>query len=252
MDPLTLLKGGALLVLLLCGAGCSREMPPTPAASAAGAVVAASPQVLLAAAVTGGVEWQLVTPGQATPRALRSAAAYVNEASATSASTGMRIEGVMNFWPGAVLFRFLKRSDVRDADCIGSPWWFQGSVIRKVLSAARDGAGGANSPAMHATKKAALSQSWADSGANYLLCVKVTAPISVLWGPPRSIGKAAGSRRVSGLLDGANVDEVEVVPDPQCVQFYIYSGDVGTEGGESRRQGFIADQVQAQCGARTG
>ena len=127
----------------------------------------------------------------------------------------------MNFWPGAVLFRFLKRSDVRDADCIGSPWWFQGSVIRKVLSAARDGAGGANSPAMHATKKAALSQSWADSGANYLLCVKVTAPISVLWGPPRSIGKAAGSRRVSGLLDGANVDEVEVVPDPQCVQFYI-------------------------------
>lgn len=146
---------------------------------------------------------------------------YINKASRTSASKGMRVEGEMSIWPGAVLFRFLQRADVRDADCVGSPWWFQASVIRKVLNAARDGAGAENRPALHATRKAGLSKSWARSGANYLLCAKVTAPISLYWGPPRPIGTSAGSQTVSGLCGGGDVDEIEVVPDPQCVQFFI-------------------------------
>lgn len=147
--------------------------------------------------------------------------AFVDEASAARASRGLRIEGVTEFWPGAILYRFFQRSDTRDADCIKSPWWFQGSSIRRILSAARDGAGGSSSVATQAARKAGLSEAWADSGANYLLCARVAAPISVLWGPPRPIGKLVGSDVVSGLADGADVDEVEVVPDPLCVQFYV-------------------------------
>jgi hypothetical protein len=148
--------------------------------------------------------------------------AYVNEAAHEDAQNGMRVEGVDCVNPGTMLFRFVQRADVKDEDYVASPWWFQLSTVRKVLEAARAGHRDSERVSDQATRMAALSSTWDRSGANYLLAAKVSAPLAFFWGPPCSVGKTSGNqKKASGLKSGSSIAELEVVPDPRCVQFYV-------------------------------
>ena len=148
--------------------------------------------------------------------------AYVNESAHQDAETGMRVEGLDYMNPGTMLFKFVQRADVKGEDYAASPWWFQVSAVRKVLQAARAGHRGSDSASDQATRMAALSSTWERSGANYLLAAKVAAPLAFFWGSPRSVGKTTpGQKKATGLQGGSSVEELEVVPDPRCVQFYV-------------------------------
>jgi|GEM_PF-6704912 len=163
--------------------------------------------------------------------------AYVNEASHEFASRGMRVEGTAHIDPGTVLHRFVLRADVADCIYVANPWWFQASAVRKILEAARQGHFGDSTASGQATKGAGLSKTWKnnadtmeedkidktkESGSHYLLTVKTFASLTLFWGAPRAVGKAdAKDKRAQGLQSGDDVAEIEVVPNPRCVQFFI-------------------------------
>jgi hypothetical protein len=144
---------------------------------------------------------------------------FVTDPFAQKASKGMRVQGVYELAPGARLYRFVQRGDLRREELLSSPWWFQGDAVRQVLLAARDGHRGDSTVPGQAAKMAGLSSSWEGSGANYLLAARVIGPLSVFWGNPRSIGIAAPGDTPTGLT-GGQATEIEMVPDPRCVQFY--------------------------------
>jgi hypothetical protein len=144
---------------------------------------------------------------------------FVNEVNAQRASKGMRIQGIHELMPGGTLYRFVQRADLPTEKLLSSPWWFQSQAVRQILTAARSGHRGEDSVSGQASRMAGLSKTWQSSGAHYLLAAKVIGPLSVLWGTPLPIGTAPGSNRVSGL-DGDQATDIEVVPDPRCVQFY--------------------------------
>jgi hypothetical protein len=134
----------------------------------------------------------------------------------------MRIEGEDCLRPGSMLFRFVQRADVSDREYVSSPWWFQISAVRKILQAARSGHRGSDKADEQVSRMAALSQTWDRSGANYLLAAKVTAPIIFYWGAPKPVGKRRAEQGLaSGLSNGESVTQIEIVPDPRCVQFYV-------------------------------
>ncbi len=147
---------------------------------------------------------------------------YVNETARQVAEGGMRVEGANDFSPGTVLFRFVQRADVADEVYISSPWWFQASSVRRILQAAREGHRGESQASGQASRMAALSSTWARSGAHYLLAARVIAPVTFLWGAPRAVGmRNSGDERASGLDSGSVVAEIEIVPDPRCVQLFL-------------------------------
>lgn len=146
---------------------------------------------------------------------------HVNEATRARAERGLRVEGITEVHPGSVLFRFFQRADIRDAALLSSPWWFQMSVVRRILDAARSSPAGGPAVAEQAQRKAGLSETWRDSGAHYLLTARVLVPISLFWGSPRPIGRISSEQQVSGLANHADAHEIEVVADSKCVQFYV-------------------------------
>lgn len=147
---------------------------------------------------------------------------YVNQGVWEKAEGGMRVEGVNDFSPGTVLFRFVQRADVADETYISSPWWFQASAVRRILQAARAGHRSESQASGQASRMAALSSTWAGSGAHYLLAARVIAPITFLWGAPRAVGKVQADQKVaSGLNSESAVAEIEIVPDPRCVQLFV-------------------------------
>lgn len=148
--------------------------------------------------------------------------AHVNETAHEHAQKGMRVEGIDYLQPGSTLYRLIQRADFADLKCIASPWWFQASAVRKILQAAREAHRGNSKVADQATKMAALSSSWPDSGANYLLVATVAAPLAFFWGTPRPVGKSCPQQdSASGLQSHDDVDDIEVVPDARCIQFYV-------------------------------
>ena len=155
--------------------------------------------------------------------------AYVNEESREFASKDMRVEGASSFQPGTVLHRFVLRADVADRSYIASPWWFQTSAVRKILESARSRHRGDSTADGQASKGAGLSKTWDDkkapaarqSGSQYLLTVKTFATLTFFWGAPRAVGLAqAGDKLATGLQSGSDIADIEVVPDPRCVQFF--------------------------------
>ncbi|TXH95314.1 MAG: hypothetical protein E6Q73_15000 [Pseudorhodobacter sp.] len=147
---------------------------------------------------------------------------YVNETTREVAESGMRVEGVSDFLPGTALFRFVQRADVADAIYISSPWWFQASSVRRILEAARAGHRGESLASVQASRMAALSSTWARAGAHYLLAARVIAPVTFLWGAPRAVGRVSpGQTAASGLHSDVMIEEVEIVPDPRCVQLFL-------------------------------
>jgi len=137
------------------------------------------------------------------------------------AAQGMRIQGSTQISVGAVLFRFVADAVTSDQVCVKSPWWFQSSAVRQILIAARQGHRGDYSSASQARKRAALSDTWIGSGANYLLSAKLLEPLQVLWGVGRPIGTKSGHQGTVGLDGAGEVTEIETVADSQCVQFFI-------------------------------
>lgn len=148
--------------------------------------------------------------------------AFVNKQARAAAARGMRIEGIDHLHAGSLLYRFVQRADVHDDRYVSSPWWFQQAAVRKVLEAARMGHRGDDSVAGQASRMAALSSTWPDSGANYLLVAKVAAPLVFFWGAPRPVGEAtAAQQQASGLASGDDIHRLEIVPDPRCTQFFV-------------------------------
>ena len=159
----------------------------------------------------------------------------INEAFAMDDKTlrhacgGLRIEGTTVLQPLTILHRFVARADVSNEVYVASPWWFQASAVRKVLEAARSGHRDDFTAQGQASKGAGLSEKWkqeepckVQSGSHYLLTVKTIAPLVTFWGAPRAVGAVVGRpKEASGLKFEDDVAEVEVVPDPRCVQFYI-------------------------------
>lgn len=147
---------------------------------------------------------------------------YLDKAAWDEARSGMRVEGEGGFSPGTVLFRFVLRPDVANQEYISSPWWFQASAVRLILQAARAGHRGESLASGQASRMAALSSTWVGSGAHYLLAARVIAPITFLWGAPRAVGKVqADQKAASGLKSESAVVEIEIVPDPRCVQLFV-------------------------------
>ncbi|WP_322060448.1 hypothetical protein [Paraburkholderia sp. J63] len=153
--------------------------------------------------------------------------ADLTQAAADDASRGLRIEGTHTLESGSYLFRLVERADTPDAGCISSPWWFQESTIRKILLKARDhceyaGIALNNAACKQAREAAALSATWAGSGANYLLVGKIIAPVAFIWGAPKPVGlERENAPAATGLNTGATIESIECVPNPLCVQFYL-------------------------------
>jgi hypothetical protein len=153
--------------------------------------------------------------------------AELTQTAADDASSGLRVEGTNTLEPGSYLFKLVERADVPDEKCMLSPWWFQESVVRKLLINARDsreypGITLNNAACRQAREDAALSTTWLGSGSNYLLVGKVIAPVSFIWGAPRAVGLASSNEsRATGLSAGSNVESIERIPNPLCVQFYL-------------------------------
>jgi hypothetical protein len=143
------------------------------------------------------------------------------------AGRGLREEGTTIIWPGSFLFKFVERADIPDKISMLSPWWFQESAVRRVLLKARDHRSNAgitlNSAAcVQAREDAGLSKTWDGAGANYILVGKVISPVKVIWGTPQPVGvQNAAHGGTSGLQDGSDVESIEIIPNPQCVQFYV-------------------------------
>jgi hypothetical protein len=151
----------------------------------------------------------------------------VTQEAADHASIGLRVEGMSTLLPDSIIFKLLLSSLETDWKCMLSPWWFQESSIRKMLIAARDHREYAhvslnNAACMQAREDAALSKTWGKSGSNYILVGKVIAPVRFLWGAPKSVGsEKATSTIAQGLHNGSNIADLERIPNPLCVQFYI-------------------------------
>jgi hypothetical protein len=154
-------------------------------------------------------------------------ASELTPAAKQDASRGLRDEGTLVLWPGSFLFKLVERADKSDSDLMLSPWWFQEAAIRKILVDARDQRNNSgitlnNAACMQARENAGLSRMWNGSGANYLLVGKVIGPVEVIWGAPKPVGVlTGGDDSTSGLETGSNIESIEIIPNPLCVQFYL-------------------------------
>lgn len=152
--------------------------------------------------------------------------AFTNVAKA-DAERGLREEGTTILWAGSFLFKFVQRADIPDEVSLLSPWWFQESAIRRILIKARDhrsneGITLNNATCLQASEDAGLSKNWKNCGANYILVGKVIGPVKVIWGAPKPVGvEMTKSGFTSGLEFRSDVESIEIIPNPQCVQFYV-------------------------------
>lgn len=147
--------------------------------------------------------------------------AFINQEAWKSAGEGMRVEGLTLVNPDFRLFKFIQNSTSRDADLIKSPWWFQAPEVRNILNDARYHSSGISTPSEQAKQSAGISSTWLSAGTNYILAARTFAPIRVLWGTPKPIGSVTPGSKVSGLESGQEISDIEIIPDPECVQFFI-------------------------------
>lgn len=157
-------------------------------------------------------------------------AAYVNQDSWKSANKGMRIQDTTEIGADAVLLRFYKEATTPLQRTLRGPWWFQGKEVRKMLQSARSS--GEQVPDV-VRSNAGLSRAWKDSGANFVVSVRLRTALTVYWGDPRPVGytlyqdeeengRVTVTRKPSGLEEsGDTIGWMPIVPDPRCTQFFI-------------------------------
>ena len=149
--------------------------------------------------------------------------AFFNQSATKHAQSGMRIMGTTILNPEFTLYKLVQNCTVPSSTLIQSPWWFQAREIRNFLDDARRGQGGEFDATEQARQNAGISKAWSGAGANYILPVKLFAPVRAFFGSPLVIGTSKVGGGVSGIDSETSgvVQDIEIIPDFSCTQFYL-------------------------------